>query len=75
MASKVDSNILKALGLDAECTILSSHGGSGFTSTLKLTATVSGQEKRFFIKTGTGKNAEIMFKGKFSVCTIRVARR
>lgn len=63
MAPSLDPAILKALGLDAETTKMSAHGGSGFASTFKLWGTVDGEEKTFFVKTGSGKDAETMFKG------------
>lgn len=59
----VDSAILTALGLDAANTKISSHGGSGFSSTFKLSTTLDGQSKNYFVKTGTGQDAEEMFKG------------
>ncbi|KAI6354595.1 hypothetical protein MCOR25_008539 [Pyricularia grisea] len=64
MAPSLDPAILKALGLDAETTKMSAHGGSGFASTFKLWGTVDGEEKTFFVKTGSGKDAETMFKGE-----------
>ncbi|KAJ2895599.1 uncharacterized protein MKZ38_006311 [Zalerion maritima] len=64
MPSSVDPAIIKALGLIPEATRMSSHGGSGFSSTFKLTAAVDGKEKNFFVKTGTGEEAEVMFKGE-----------
>lgn len=60
----VDSAILKTLDLDAETTKQASHGGSGFSSTFKLTSTRDGQEVAYFVKTGTGKDAETMFRGE-----------
>ena len=63
MASNVDLAILEALGLDASRTKITSHGGSGFSSTFKLTATRDGQEVNYFVKTGSGRNAEVMFQG------------
>ncbi|GAB0136253.1 hypothetical protein EsDP_00004562 [Epichloe bromicola] len=64
MAPNVDVEILKALGLQDEEAQISSHGGSGFSSTFKLTATKNGQPINYFVKTGAGKNAELMFKGE-----------
>ncbi|KAI1655787.1 fructosamine-3-kinase [Daldinia decipiens] len=64
MASKVDPAILEALGLDAQVTKITSHGGSGFASTFKLSSTVEGKEKNYFVKTGTGADSELMFKGE-----------
>ena len=63
MAPKLDPAITKALCLDAPSTTIASHGGSGFASTFKITSTVDGKEKLFFIKTGKGKDSEIMFAG------------
>ncbi len=63
MAPAVDGAILEALGLDAKDTKMSAHGGSGFSSTFKLSTTVDGQAKHYFIKTGSGADAETMFQG------------
>lgn len=60
----VDSAILEALSLDAENTKQTSHGGSGFSSTFKLASTKDGREVNYFIKLGTGKDAEVMFRGE-----------
>lgn len=60
----VDSAILEALGLDAQDTKQTSHGGAGFSSTFKLTSVKDGKNVNYFIKTGTGKDAEIMFRGR-----------
>jgi protein-ribulosamine 3-kinase len=64
MPPPVDSAILEALGLDPAQTKMTSHGGSGFASTFKLTSTVDGAEKNLFVKTGTGRNADVMFTGE-----------
>ncbi|KAL2140025.1 hypothetical protein VTI28DRAFT_4333 [Corynascus sepedonium] len=64
MLPHVDAAILEALGLEATSSKLVSHGGSGFSSTHKLVATKDGQELTFFVKTGTGPNAEVMFRGE-----------
>ena len=62
---KVDSAVLQALRLDPEKASVASHGGSGFSSTLKITGTLQdGTKKHFFMKTGHGKDAEIMFAGE-----------
>lgn len=63
MAPNVDSAILDALGLDPSITKIATHGGSGFASTFKLSSTVNGEVKNYFVKTGTGKDAELMFTG------------
>lgn len=60
----VDSAILAAVGLDAQNTKQASHGGSGFSSTFKLTGLKDGREVNYFVKTGTGKDAEVMFRGE-----------
>lgn len=64
MAPKVDSAILEALGLDAKSSKIAAHGGSGFASTFKLSGQVDGKEVNYFVKTGTGTDAEIMFRGQ-----------
>jgi hypothetical protein len=63
MLPNIDAAILEALGLEATSSKLVSHGGSGFSSTYKLMATKDGQQLTFFIKTGTGPDAEVMFRG------------
>lgn len=60
----VDSAILAALGLDAQNTKQATHGGSGFSSTFKLTGLRDGREVNYFVKTGTGPDAEVMFRGE-----------
>ncbi|KAJ6783147.1 hypothetical protein PWT90_01445 [Aphanocladium album] len=64
MTPAVDGAILEALGLDANDTNITSHGGSGFASTFKLSTTVDGKPKQYFVKTGSGADAETMFKGE-----------
>ncbi|KAI1333946.1 fructosamine-3-kinase [Xylariaceae sp. FL0016] len=64
MSPTVDTAIIDALGLDPDSTSLASHGGSGFASTFKLSSTVGGKETNYFVKTGTGDDAELMFKGE-----------
>jgi hypothetical protein len=66
MLPNVDPAILEALGLEATSSKMVSHGGSDFSSTYKLIATRDGEELAFFIKTGTGTNAEAMFRGHCS---------
>ncbi len=63
MAPRVDPAIVEALGLDPSNTKIHTHGGSGFTSTFKLSAKIEGKEVNYFVKTGTGRDAEIMFRG------------
>ncbi|KAG6360342.1 hypothetical protein INS49_011400 [Diaporthe citri] len=64
MAPTVDSAILAALGLDPDTTKQASHGGSGFSSTFKISGTKDGKEVRYFVKTGTGTDAKVMFAGE-----------
>ncbi|EAQ87015.1 hypothetical protein CHGG_08268 [Chaetomium globosum CBS 148.51] len=64
MLPNIEAAILEALGLEATSSKLVSHGGSGFSSTYKLMATKDGQQLTFFIKTGTGPDAEVMFRGE-----------
>ncbi|EJT71467.1 hypothetical protein GGTG_10724 [Gaeumannomyces tritici R3-111a-1] len=65
----VDPAILEALKLDPGTAKMTTHGGSGFASTFKLAGTATGgdgkQEQRaFFIKTGSGADAQVMFRGE-----------
>lgn len=59
MSSQRDEALAKALNLDPANIKVSTHGGSGFSSTLK----VSSGDQLFFVKTGTGEDAKTMFKG------------
>ncbi|KAH7079395.1 Fructosamine/Ketosamine-3-kinase [Paraphoma chrysanthemicola] len=64
---KLDPAVVKLLGLDAATTSVSSAGGGGCSSasTSKIVSKLSdGTEKTFFMKTGSGKEAEIMFQGE-----------
>ena len=62
---KIDSAVLQALHLDPAKTSVASHGGSGFSFTMKICAVLpDGSERRFFMKTGHGKAAESMFAGE-----------
>lgn len=65
MAPTVDTAILDALGLEPANTKMVTHGGSGFSSTFKLSSIKDGQDMNYFVKTGTGKDAEVMFQGKY----------
>ncbi|KAI3340289.1 fructosamine kinase [Ustulina deusta] len=64
MSSNVDPAIIEALGLDPNTARITSHGGSGFTSTFKLSSTVNGKNVNYFVKTGTGDHAALMFRGE-----------
>lgn len=62
---KIDPSILRALQLDASKTTVSSHGGSGFSTTTRISATLKdGTEKQYFMKTGRGTGAGTMFRGE-----------
>ncbi|KAK0704640.1 fructosamine kinase [Lasiosphaeris hirsuta] len=64
MLPAVDPAILQALGLEATSSKMISHGGSGFASSFKLTSVKDGEEVAYFIKTGTGEDASVMFRGE-----------
>ncbi|KAF2502940.1 Ketosamine-3-kinase [Lophium mytilinum] len=64
---KLDPAVVKLLSLDPEHTTVSSAGGGGCSSafTSKITEKGSdGKERCFFMKTGSGKEARIMFEGE-----------
>lgn len=63
MAPPVDPAIVQALGLDPDQAKMVSHGGGGFSSTFKVSGIVNGETKTFFVKTGSGKDSDIMFQG------------
>lgn len=63
---KLDSAVAAVLKADLARTTVSSAGGGGCSSasTAKITTTLQdGKEKKFFMKTGKGKHAEVMFEG------------
>ena len=64
MAPILDPAIIGALYLDVALTSIESWGRSGFSSTFKITTKVDGEERYYFVKTGSGKGAEAMFAGK-----------
>lgn len=68
----VDASIAKLLGLDPEkARISSAGGGSTFASTSKIVSQGDGgSERAYFMKTGTGKEAEVMFAG--TCCTFGI---
>jgi hypothetical protein len=64
---KLDPAVVKLLGLNPEKTNVSSAGGGGSSSasTLKIMSQLDdGTDKAFFMKTGSGEEAEVMFQGK-----------
>ncbi|PTB57276.1 hypothetical protein M431DRAFT_491504 [Trichoderma harzianum CBS 226.95] len=64
MSHTIDPAILSALDLDKDNTTISSVGGSGFSSTFKLSTTKDGQPFDYFVKTASGEGAKIMFQGE-----------
>ena len=59
---KLDSAIIQALALDPARTKVASHGGSGFTTTAKITTgTEDGFEKCYFLKISEEEMAEVMW--------------
>jgi len=64
-SSSVDPAIISALGLDAEHTKIASHGSSGFASSFKISSVANGQPVNYFVKTGSGSAAEVMFRGEW----------
>lgn len=71
---KLDTAVIELLGLDPEHTSVGPAGGGGCSSasTSKITCKLSnGTQKTFFMKTGKGEEAEIMFAGMaLSCCTL-----
>jgi protein-ribulosamine 3-kinase len=63
---KLDPAVIKLLGLESAITTVSSAGGGGCSSasTSKIVSKLEdGTEKTFFMKTGTGEEARVMFEG------------
>jgi hypothetical protein len=63
---KLDDTVVQLLGLDPKTSIVSSSGAGGCSSasTCKITSIdKDGHEKQFFMKFGSGKEAETMFRG------------
>jgi protein-ribulosamine 3-kinase len=66
---KLDPVVVDRLGLDPEKTRVSSAsgGGSSSASTWKITSQLDdGTEQTFFMKTGNGKEAGVMFQGRLN---------
>ena len=64
---KIDSAVAKLLSLDASNTSVSAAGGGGMSSasTSKIVTQLSdGSSKNYFMKTGSGKAADLMFEGE-----------
>lgn len=64
-AMKLDPAVVKLLDLDPDSTSISSgSGGCSSASSSKITSRLSdGSEKLFFMKSGKGKEAQMMFEG------------
>jgi protein-ribulosamine 3-kinase len=63
---KLDPAVVKLLNLDTATTTVSSAGGGGCSSasTSKIVSKLQdGTEKAFFMKTGSGEDAKVMFEG------------
>lgn len=66
---KLDPAVIELLKLDPNTTSVGSAGGGGCSSasTSKITTTLEdGSKKEYFMKTGHGKDAEVMFEGRTS---------
>lgn len=64
---KLDSAVISLLGLDPKTTSVSSAGGGGMSSasTSKITTDLpNGETMQYFMKTGKGRDAEVMFAGE-----------
>jgi protein-ribulosamine 3-kinase len=64
--TQVDPAILRALSLSASTSKITPHGGSGFSSTFRLTSTSPSTTlpQTFFIKTSSNPSASTMFQGE-----------
>lgn len=62
----MDSAIAKALSLEGPLPEMEVVGGSGFSSTFKVTSEIDGVTKTYFVKTG-GPDSKAMFAGQFIV--------
>jgi protein-ribulosamine 3-kinase len=75
---KLDPAVLKLLGLESATTTVTSAGGGGCSSasTSKIVSNLEdGTAKTFFMKTGIGEEARVMFEGTNYPCCVIVARR
>jgi hypothetical protein len=69
---KLDPAVVQLLGLEDAATSVSSAGGGGCSSasTSKIVSKLrDGTQKTFFMKTGSGHDAKVMFEG---VCTMKL---
>ncbi|KKA27220.1 hypothetical protein TD95_003332 [Thielaviopsis punctulata] len=60
----VDPAILESLQLDGTCSTLSRYGSSNFSTSYRLDSVVNGENVIYFVKTGSGPEAEAMFQGE-----------
>ena len=62
---KLDPAVIELLNLDPDQTTISSgSGGCSSASSFKIVSKLSdGSEKRFFMKSGKGKESQVMFEG------------
>ena len=66
---KLDPAVLKVLDLNSDKTRVASAGGGGCSSasTSKIISQLEdGTEKAYFLKTGSDKEAELMFQGTYT---------
>lgn len=63
MAGMLDAAICKALNLDPAGAVVTNHGGSIVSTTLKIAAKVNGKNRLYFVKTSADEDAGIMFAG------------
>ena len=65
---QLDAAVVRALRLDSENASnvrVTNHGGSGFSSTAKISCLQpNGIEKQYFMKTGSGSDKAVMFEGE-----------
>jgi protein-ribulosamine 3-kinase len=64
---KLDPAVVRLLDLNPDKTSVSAAGGGGSSSasTLKITSQLDdGTDQTFFMKTGSGEEAQVMFQGK-----------
>lgn len=70
---KLDSAVVKLLGLDTASTTVSSAGGGGCSSasTSKIVSKLQdGTKETYFMKTGNGVDATVMFEGTMRIKAI-----
>jgi hypothetical protein len=63
---KLDPAVVQLLGLESAATTVSSAGGGGCSSasTSKIVSKLqNGSDKVYFMKTGSGEDAKVMFEG------------